>query len=70
MACTLSKNKIDMYRGWCANAVPYTEEEVESLPFDGHLDGTYDQERYMAYRAIKVLTEYGIPLTEESDEHE
>lgn len=38
----------------CPN--PYTQEEIEQLP----LDAPRDMDRYDAYSAKKILTEYGL----------
>jgi hypothetical protein len=62
----MTSEKIKKFRRWAASADPYTEEEVRSLPFDGVDE---DIDRYQAYMGKKILEEYGIPLTEETDEH-
>ena len=53
----LDDESIKMYKEdleACSN--PYREEEAVNLPFDG----SYDVKRFRAYRAKKVLTEYGL----------
>lgn len=53
----LDAETIQMYKedlAACSN--PYSEEEALNLPFDGK----YDVKRDRAYRAKKVLTEYGL----------
>ena len=54
---TLSQEKIDKYRQWLNNATPYTEEEMNNIPFDS---GDYDMDRCRAYMAQKALKEAGL----------
>lgn len=65
MAYTMTPEKIKKFRIWAASAKPYTESEMDSIPFDGDVDAL----RCQAYFGKKMLEEYGIPLTEETDEH-
>lgn len=62
----LTPREIKRYREWAASAIPYTDEEIEEIEFDGRVD----MERYAAYVGKSNLELYGIPLVEESDEHE
>lgn len=66
MEFTLTPEKIKEYRECIASTVPYTEEEADAIEFDGEVDLL----RYRAYLCKGLLEEYGIPLTEEFDEHE
>lgn len=60
----LSESRIKKMRENIRNCPnPYTEEEMNALPFDGVIDSA----RARAYMAIKILTEHGIPLTDEDD---
>lgn len=46
----------------CPN--PYTDEELEALDYD---DPAFSISRFNAKTALDILTEYGIPLTDEED---
>lgn len=46
----------------CSN--PYTEEDIDALELD---DPNFSIMRYNAYTAKRLLTKYGIPLTDEED---
>ena len=63
MESSLSKEEIEMYRRWYAESEPYTEEEIDAIPFDGDID----YKKYKAYQAIEMLTYYGIPLVADDD---
>ena len=45
----------------CPN--PYTDEDVDNLPFDGYIDPL----RMNAYAAIVILTRHGISLSDEDE---
>lgn len=69
MASTLTQDDIKEFREWAFSAEPYTDAEINKLRFD-ESDDDDDFARWLSYMGRKVLNEYGIPLTEESDEHE
>lgn len=54
---TLSQERIDKFRQWLKNAIPYTYEEIVNIPFDST---DYDMDRCRAYMAQKALREAGL----------
>lgn len=63
MSDFLTSDEIAKYRKQFKRGKPYTQEEIDALPFDGECD--FD--RWLATIAEDVLTSYGIPLTEETE---
>lgn len=60
----LTPERIKHYRDYLKKAIPYTDQEVLDRPFDS-MD--YDIDRDNAYTAKRLLTYYGIPLTDDED---
>ena len=52
-----------MYRRWYAESEPYTEKEIDAIPFDGDLDYM----KLKAWRAKTLLEWNGIPLVADDD---
>lgn len=63
MESSLSKEEIEMYRRWYAESEPYTEKEIDAIPFDGDLDYM----KLKAWRAKTLLEWNGIPLVADDD---
>ena len=63
MELNLSKDEVEMYRRWYAEAEPYTEEEIIAIP----LDADYDRKRMNAHSAKVILEHFGIPLVADDD---
>ncbi len=53
----LTPERIQEYKEDLARAVPYTEEEVDDIPFDST---DYDVDRMDAYGAKRILSKYNI----------
>ncbi len=60
----LTPERIKHFRDCLKKAEPYTDEEILDRPFDS-LD--YDTDRDNAYTAKRLLTYYGIPLTDDNN---
>ena len=54
---SLTQEQIEKYKELLKQAVPYTEEEIRSIPFDST---DYDWNRRKAYSAKKFLQEAGL----------
>lgn len=53
----LTPEKIRMYKEFLTKAVPYTEEEVDDIPFDST---DYDVDKMNAYGAKRILSKYNL----------